>query len=33
METTPGENTPIKFIFKNEQKQTIEVIMNINDED
>ena len=33
METTPGGNTPIKFIFKNEQKQTIEVIMEINDED
>ena len=33
METTPSGNTPIKFIFKDEQKQTIEVIMNINDED
>ena len=33
MEATPGRNKPIKFIFKDEQKQTIEVIMNINDED
>ena len=33
METTPGGNTPIKLIFKDEQKQTIEVVMDINEED
>ena len=33
METTPEGNISIKFIFKNEQKQIIEVFMNINDED
>jgi len=33
METTLGGNISKKFIFKDEQKQTIEVIMEINDED
>ena len=33
METTPRGNTSMKFIFKNEQKQIIKVIMEINDED